>query len=243
VAVSFFRVFFSRRKECEWLNKLGQSGHKLLRIKDSKYYFEKNDSTYSYFIEHLAFSSQSDLASEYYTSCIGRGIQPVIYDKNWVYFVSESEGLEMGSSAYMNNASFHFWKMFYYFFFSLCGCVFSGYQVFAIEFLKRIGQAGDGRITTFLSLGRSNSILVALLNVLKRIGNYLIKAINGYFSIWTNIFGEYEPIAVLSVIVPLTLILLTMVAFHLNEYISYRLDIKKISDINNKEERVSDYAE
>lgn len=241
--VSIFKVFFTKRKECAWLNELGKSGHLLLKIKDSKYIFEKNDSTYSYSIENLGFSSQSKDAEAYYALRVHDGIRPIIYDKNWVYFVSENKAIECSEKAILKNASFHFWKMFYCFFFAFCGCVFSGYQVFSIELLKRIGQIGDGRITTLLLMNRSNSIFTALLNALKRIINHLIKAINGYFSIWTEIFGEYEPIAVLSILIPITLLLLIFGAFHFDEYIHYRSYAKSTKEVKSKKECVADNAE
>ena len=96
--VSVFKVFLSKRKECAWLNELGKAGHLLLKIKDSKYFFDKKNSVYSYSIEHLPFSSQSDEADDYYRSRLGEGIKPVVYDKNWVYFVFESENVELDSS-------------------------------------------------------------------------------------------------------------------------------------------------
>lgn len=234
--VSIFKVFFSKRKECAWLNQLGKSGHLLLKIKDSKYYFLKNDNVYSYSLEHLGFSSQSEKAEEYYRSRAENGVKPIIYDKNWVYFVHENGDFEPDKNVIRKNASYHFWKMLYYYFFALCGCVFCGYQAFSIEFLKRVGQAGDGRITTLLSMSRSTSFYTALINVLKKIGNYLIKVFNGYFSIWTDIFGEYEPIAVISVIAPITVFLIVIGSFHFEEYLAHRSD-NKVCILNVKNEK------
>ncbi len=233
--VSVFKIFISKRKELEWLNSLGKDGHLLLKIKDSKYYFEKNDNVYSYSIENLGFSSQSDLASDYYLNQSKKGIRPIIYDRNWVYFVSENDVFTQDSVALKRNAKHHFWKMLYYFFFGFCGCIVSGYQAFSFEFLKRIEQVGDGRITSSFVMSRSTNTLTALLNVLKKMGNYLIKIVNGYFRIWTNIFGENEPVIVIAVVAPITVVLLIFGAFHLDEYLHFRTSVRKLNDNNSKE--------
>ncbi len=243
--VAFFKFFLSKRKEMIWLNKLGQSGHLLKKVNDSKYYFEKSDTEkYHYFIEHLKFSPRSDDAEEYFDSLSEINVTPVVYDKNWVYFVSSDEKYEPGRASFMNNANFHLVKLLYYFFFAVCGAVLCGYHAYSIDFLIRIGEAGDGRITKIISLSRSSNALYAVLNLFKRMCNYLIKLTNGYFKIWTNIFGEYEPIAVLSVAIPITVLLLIVGAVHLDEYISYRLEANKLNkSLSEDKESESNDAE
>ncbi len=240
--VKFFKVFFSKHKECQWLNELGESGHLLTKINDSRYHFEKSDEhKYKYSVEHLDFSPQSNDAQIYFKSRLNSGVKPLVSDNNWVYFVSENEGIELDNKVFKKNALYHFWRFIYTFFFAQCGSFLVGYHIFSIKLLERLGQAGDGRISSYLSLSRSTSILYALLNLFKRIGNYMIDVLNGYFKIWTHFFGESDPIAVISIVIPITIVLFLIAAFHFNEFLLYKKLSKGIQ--NNQQEDINENAE
>lgn len=241
--VSYFKVFFSKRKEAIWLNELGEKGYLLKHISDSKYTFEYfEDQKYYYSVEHLDFSPRSERAEEYYKDRLELELKPIITDNNWVYFVRENKPLEYDENVNRNSASYHFWKMIYTVFFSFCGSVLCGYHFYAIGFLERIGQAGDGKISSYLSPTRSTSAFHAALNIVKRVANYMLDALNGYFKLWTYFLGENDAVAVISIVLPITVILLIISAFHMYEYLSYIKKPEEIS-LNNVEELINEDAE
>lgn len=227
---SVFKVFFSKKKETEWLNNMGHSGFYLSYINDSKYVFDVREGHfYGYSIEYLNCSPESDDAISYYKQYEAQGVYPVVSSGNWVYFVSEDKPIVVTPESYKKNSLFYFWRVFYLLFFSLCGAIVCGYQAFSVGYLERIGQHGNGQIREVLNITGNNAIL----DTLKKLGNFLIDFVNRYFKLWTNIFGESDAVAVISIVAPITLALLIIAGFNLNEYFIYR-SLSKVSLPQNK---------
>lgn len=227
---SMYKFFFSRIKEAEWLNAMGSEGYLLTEINDSKYTFIKNDENenkYYYSIEYLEGSPQSHSSVEYYKSREGLDIKPLISAGNWVYFVRQNEPIEISTETHKSNSSVYLRRTIYLLFFSLCGAILTGYHIYAAKFLEGIGLAGDGRITKKLAKVNSDNFFEQVLNGLKAIVNFIFKMINNYFDFWTDIFGKNEAVAVLSVVIPITLILIVIAAFNIDEYLKHRYLFKK----------------
>lgn len=220
---SIFKVFFSKEKEEKWLNSMGEKGYSLVSINDSKYQFDINEeNTYNYSIEYLSCSPRSEDAILYFKSREEDAIFPIVSSGNWVYFSKKDGNIVKNSDVYKNNSMFYFWRALYMLFFGFCGAVVCGYQAFAIGFLERIGHTGNGMISKTFEMSKSTNVLNKVLNVLKKIGNIFFKMINKYFEFWTNILGESDAVAVISVVAPLTALLLVLGALNLKRYISYR---------------------
>lgn len=224
---SFFKVFFSKEKETDWLNSLGQEGYLLTGIYDSKYVFEQaEDQKIYYSIEYLVASPQSEEAKTYIDFRLSQGVNPVVSSGNWVYFVSKKGEVKKNSLIYNKNAKFYFWRSLYLLFFGLCGAILSGYQFFAIDYLKKIGHTGNGQIRNMLDMSQSGP-LSGLFNALKTFANFLFELLNKYFKLWTNVLGKSDAVAVLSILLPVTVILLVIAGFNINEYILYKTKAKK----------------
>lgn len=217
------KVFFSKLKECAWLNKMGASGYRLVKISDSKYVFEHSEEhKYYYSVEYLDNSPQSDTAIEYYESRKEEGIQPVIIAGNWVYFLREDNKIECDPEVYKQNSIFYLPRVLYLFFFALVGCLVNGYQFYCIGYLDKIGHISDELVITPQGIEDAKTIFDTILNSAKNLLNHLINLANGYFKIWFGIFGENDAIAVISVILPITIVLIVLACFNLDEYLKHR---------------------
>lgn len=239
---SFFRVFFSKNKEKEWLNKMGKLGYLLVSANDSVYKFEHNDCEYSYSVEYLNCPPNSVEAEEYFKQQEQKGIQPLLASGNWVYFVSSEIQLTNTPDACKMNARFYFWKSLYFMFFASALAMVCGYQAFAYGYLELIGHEGNGLIREFLSTDSTGGTFSGLLNVLKSIVNFLGEILNSYFSLWTGIFGENDAIMVISIIAPIAFVLYIFAALNINEYLIYRSQLKRLK-LNSKVLEGEDDAE
>ncbi len=220
---TFFKVFFSKKKECDWLNTLGEKGFLLEKINDSKYYFEQDsEHKFYYSIENLEGSPESDTSLEYFKSRTDEGIEPIISHGNWIYFVCKDKPIALTPSASKNNARFYLWKSIYQFFFAICGAVLCGYQLFAAEMLERLGQQGDGLITDKFSLSSGAGVASAVLNIFKRVANYFVDFINQYLKLWSKIFGENDAFAVIAIVLPIVIILTVVGSLNFSEYFSFK---------------------
>lgn len=230
---SIFKIFFSKKKEMAWLNSLGKQGYLLTSINDSRYSFEiSEEHKYSYSIEYMDCSPLSDTATEYYKSREKNSVTPLVSSGNWVYFAATDKEIIMTSEINKKNSKFYFWRSLYYLFFSLCGSILIGYQIFCINYLERIGHEGNGQIREMLNTSKNSGVLSGLLNVLKSIVNHLFELINKYFKLWTNIFGESDAVAVISIVAPIVLFLIFKVAFNIDQYIYFRTKASKLYDDN-----------
>lgn len=233
---SFFKVFFSKSKEQDWLNELGKDGYLLKKISDSKYYFDISDSDkYTYSIEYLDCSPKSEMADEYYKSREEKNIVPIITSGNWVYFCGTNSIIEDCSEIYNKNSSFYFWRCFYLLFFSVFGAVLSGYQAFAAKFIPAVGHTGNGRFG-LLELEENAADFVAFLNVLKKWWNGILELLNNtYLKLLTNIFGENDTVFVQAIVIPLVIVLSILFALNFEQYILYRKKAKNSKSRDKKE--------
>ena len=222
---SVFKVFFSKEKENNWLNSLGQQGFLLESIWDSKYIFTKyEDEKFYYSIENLDCSPRSAQANEYFAEREGLGITPLLASGNWVYFVSKNTEIPCTKEICKKNSRVYFWRSLYLLFFAIWASVLCGYHIFMAGYLNIIGQAGEGCIELLSTDGN-----VEMLNLLKSGFNYILKAINAYFGIWTDIFGKNDAVAIVSAIIPILLIILLFAAFNLDSYICFKQKGKRVS--------------
>lgn len=226
---SVFKVFFSKDKETKWLNQLGRDGYLLDSVNDSKYRFIKHEGKVFYYsIEYLDCSPRSEGANEYFKSREDLEIMPILASGNWVYFVSDKSEIECTEEICKKNSKVYFWRSLYLLFFAVCGSILCGYHAFMVDYLQIIEQAGDGQIEMLSTNGS-----IAILNLIKFGVNYILKAINAYFRIWTDIFGENDSVAVISAIIPIILILVVIATFNLDSYIFYFNKRRAIKKENN----------
>lgn len=220
---SVFKIFFSKDKETKWLNQMGQEGYILDSVSDSKYKFVKQDDVIHYSIEYLDCSPHSDEAVSYFKSREDIGVTPILASGNWVYFISKETEIECTKEICKKNSKPYFWRSLYLLFFAICGSVLCGYHMFAAGFLENIGEAGNGQLEMLSTDGN-----FALYNAIKSGFNYILKAINAYFRIWTDIFGKNDAVAVVSALIPIILILLVIAAFNIDSYICFKNKRKAI---------------
>ena len=233
---SVFKVFFSKEKENNWLNSMGQEGYLLSEINDSKYIFIKSETEkYYYSIEYLDTSPFSNIAEEYFASRKENGVHPLVSSGNWVYFVSSKSNIILNADSYKKNSKVYFWRSLYLFFFALCGATLCGYQAFSVKFLNCIGHVGNGQVD-LLSTSDTKGLLSGLLNILKYIANFFLNVLNSYFKVWTNIFGESDAVAVISIIAPLVLLLLIICCFNFDNYVFFSKKEKLLYKENDNDE-------
>ena len=227
MATSLFKVFLSKEKENKWLNLMGSKGYKLISINDSKYSFEiSEEHTYSYSVEYLGCSPRSEGAVAYFETLKEKDIFPVLSSGLWVYLCKIDGVINTTADAYKKNATCYFWRAFYMLFFAICGAIVCGYQAFAVNYLKIVGYDGMGMITKTYEMSKKTDILHKTLNVLRTIVNFLYTMLNKYFQLWTKSFGRSDAVAVISIVAPITLVLLVWGAIELEKYVSYRKAMK-----------------
>lgn len=220
---SVFKIFFSKLSEEKWLNTMGEKGFELIGINDSKYTFSKSENLkFTYSIQQLGFSPKSTDAIDYYKSLEAEGIKPALSSGNWVYFVKSNGEIITSPDVYKRNAMPYFWRSLYMLFFGLCGSVVCGYQIFAIKFLQRVGYDGKGFIEKTYNTTDDGGLFTIAVNALKGLGNIFFKLLNAYFKLWTNAFGNSDAVAVISIVAPITVLLLIFGAINLQKYLQYR---------------------
>lgn len=235
----YFRVFFSKIKEVSWLNKLGKEGYLLTKIADSRYFFTRNEGKiYSYSIEFLDASPKSDTAAEYFESKMEQQIYPVIAGKNWVYFVSEINAIEISADTYKKNSKFYFWRCCYLMFISVLGAIVCGYQAFASAFILNAKHTGTGNIAITKVKGNSfwDAICKAWNSILEFINNT-------YLHMLRVIFGESDAVFIIAVCLPVVIITAVLFAFNLNEYISFKGLEYRTRHMKSEEEEAETNAE
>lgn len=229
---SYFKVFFSKYKECDWLNRMGEKGYFLTKISDSRYYFKCSDEhKYKYSIEYLNVSAKSDEAISYYDSRRNYGVFPFISSDNWVYFYVEDGNIEDSLSIHQKNAVFYFWRSLYLFFFTLVSAVLCGYHYFAGDFIKRAGHSGNGSFGLLEVKGTS------FLDTLKSLWNNVLEFINNtYLKLFALIFGENDSSIVLAFLIPVVIVLTVLFALNLNEFVTCKIKCKKFQAVKVKGE-------
>ena len=226
---SCFKVFFSKNKECRWLNSMGEKGYLLTKIKDNKYYFTHSKKhTYSYSIEHLDSAIQSEEAEKYFASLEEKGIVPIIYGGCWVYFSAINKTIQQTCEIHKKNSSVYFWRALYLLFFSCVGAVLCGYHAFAADFIVNVGHMGKGRIPLFDIKGDS------LLDTLKDVLNHLFDFLSDtYIKLFTMMFGENDAALALSVLIPATIVITVFFALNIYEYFVCRKLAKSHKEATN----------
>lgn len=216
-----FKLFFSHIKECAWLEQMGSAGYLLVSLNDSKYGFTFNEGhTYHYSIENLGAPAQSDAADAYYCERESMNIKPVLSNGQWVYFCREDEPIPLNADTYKKNGFVYRVRMLYLYAFSLVFAAVCGYQLYAVGYLESVGYK-SGAVSP-LTIGNAVSFLERVLVVLKKFVNLLISILNGYFRLWTNALGDSDAIRVFSVLLPITVVLIVIGSFNLDEYLKYR---------------------
>ena len=71
---------------------------------------------------------------------------------------------------------------------------------------------------------------------------------NGSFKIWTNIFGNNDAVAVISILIPIIILLLIFATFNLDEYYGYtkliakskkdKIEITSVKGETNEEQEI-----
>ncbi len=210
---SFFKIFFSKTKEKNWLDKLGKQGYLLTEIKDSKYYFEHSEEhTYTYSIENLGASSESEIGMEYISSYKEKNVDFVLEKGTWSYFVSIDNEFIIEPSVYKKNNEVYIWRMLYLGFFAIASAVVFGYQLFATDFLVNIGHKSDGGLAYVPEESRLDAFQNACFKVLNQT----------YFIPFRLIFGLNDASVVISLVLPAMIILGVLFVFNLDEYLNNR---------------------
>ncbi len=213
-----FKIFFSKSKECNWLNSLGKQGYLLSKISDSRYFFSVSENkVYSYSIEYLNSSPNSEDSEEYMLKQKENGIYPIITGKNWMYFASETTIIEPSADVYKKNSIFYFWRWLYSLLFSVLGALVCGYQAFASRFIIDTGHTGTGHIKISEVEGNSFGDVIA------KAWNQILRFIdNTYLKMFRNIFGGSDAVFVLAVAVPVVILSVTYFTFNFDEYLIQR---------------------
>ncbi len=229
---SYFKIFFSKIKERKWLDKMGDDGYRLTKIKDSKYFFSHSDEhKYKYSIEFLDTSPQSECAEEYYIELEKDGIKPILTSGNWVYFIKSNGNIVHTADVYKKNGIFYLWRSIYLLFFAVFGAIVCGYQAYAAKFLPYMGHTSDGKLS-LLEIKDSESVLVEMLNIVKNWVNNIFEFLNGgYFGIFRNFFGNTDAAVVIALILPIVIILTVLFALNFDQYLEYRSLIPNKSTI------------
>ncbi len=217
---SFFKIFFSKTKEKQWLDSLGEKGYLLVKIKDSKYYFEcSEEHSYSYSIENLGVSHESDVGIEYISKYSENGVDFLFEKGTWSYFVSVDNAISVTADVYKKNSDVYLWRMIYLGFFAVVFAVVLGYQLFATDFLVNIGHESDGAVA-----------YVVEENVFDKIENAVLKVLNNsYFVPFRVIFGSNDASVVIALVLPAVVILGILFAFNVDEYIVNRNLFKSLA--------------
>ena len=234
-----FKPFFSKVKERKWLDSMGENGYLLQDINDSSYTFEINPGKrYYYCIENLSVSPYSDTADEYFASRISEGIKPVYSKGNWVYSVRENEPVEIPEKVRKSIAGIYGTRCIYLYFFALVLAFVCGFQFYAVNYLDAVGYVSKNIKLIEILPNENGAFFVGFKNFFKGIGNIFINLANGYFKLWTDVFGNSDAIKVVSVLLPVLVVLLIIAAFNLDEYLKYRKN-KPIKNTENDSENNS----
>ncbi len=232
----YLKVFFSKKKEIDWLNSMGKQGYLLTKVSDSKYYFTHSDKhKYSYFIEHLNSAVDSEDSAEYISAKQSAGATLVTNIGLWAYFVYNEPTYKPNTTAYKNNSIPYLWRTIYLMFFIIMGAIFAGYQAFAADFLTRVGYESDG----YIGLIQINSDASTFGKGFKTIVNSLVGFINEhYLSFFVEKFGASDACIVLGALIPVILILLVFFTLNLDEYIEWKMLSKGKKSRFNKAKKV-----
>ncbi len=223
---TFYKIFFSKVNEKAWLNHMGSMGYKLLKIKDSKYYFEVSDEhKYFYSIENIGCSPKSNVALEYIDKYSSQNVNFALSKGNWMYFLSEDYDFAISSSVYKKNNDVYFWRLIYLGFFAIAFAVVLGYQLFATDFLSKIGHISDGKVAAI----PVESIFDSLQNSFFKLLN------NSYFVPFRMIFGYNDASVVIALVLPVVIICSILFSLNLDEYLNNRNLIRQKSN-DEKEE-------
>lgn len=214
----FYMIFFSKQKECEWLNDMGKKGFCLTKINDSCYHFTLySKQVFHYSIEHLDFPVGSEKCNEYFEELSNNKITHLFTKGKWSYFYTISAAIVQNKNTLKNNRSVYGWRTFYLFVFSLISSIFCGYHVFASKYILNAGHTGTGRLQPFKI--NDETYFNSLKELLNKFAEFLN---NGYLSVFRNIFGENDSAVVLAFLIPITIVLIVYFALNLNECVRYK---------------------
>ncbi len=236
-----FKLFFSHIKEEKWLNEMGQKGYFLTGLVDSRYTFEHDEAhTYSYCIQNIGASANSDIATEYFGRMQGEGINPIIASGHWIIFCKKDGEILPDAEVIKKNSITYKVRTLYYYGFSLVLALVSGYQLYAVNYLESVGYK-SGPIG-LLELAESESFLQKIGNAAKSVVNFLADSVNSYFNMWIRWLSKCQSptcttvehvcgsdaIRVLSVLIPILVILILFGTFNLDEWISHAKRVKDL---------------
>lgn len=213
-----FKLFFSKHEECQWLNKMGVKGYRLEKISRSYYYFEHEKNTiFSYSIEYLDCPQKSEQAIEHFEIRKNKGENHLFRKGKWDYFRSNGKKINLTAEGKNKISNLYFWRTLYLFFFSLVSTLLCGYQMFALTYLEIFEHRGDGKFDMLVPKGKP------FFDKLKLFWNEILDFFNNtYFKIFTKIFGENPVALVMAFLLPITIVLITLFAMNLDEYIFWR---------------------
>ncbi len=225
---SVFKVFFSKHKERIWLDSLGEKGWLLKKANDARYTFEiSEDKHYSYSLEYLPYPCESAEADEYFASLERQGVFPVLSSGRWIYLASESGNIDHPAEEHRANSKPYLTKAVYCFFFAAVFAIVCGYQFYAIGYLDSVGYDMGSQAVSLISSMPGEGAHIAVLNVMIAVLNFFIRIINGYFELWFIFMPRSAASAVISVVLPVTVITAVLGALNFSEYLSYRSLMKK----------------
>lgn len=208
------KQFFSAKKECAWLNRLGEQGYRLTSRKDTKYSFEVCDGkVWHYDLEWLDMSAESEQAKDYLAMREKRGELLAATYSLWAYFVSEKpiaatcEGCKRTAAHYRNISIFLY-------FVDAVVAVLIGYQVYIRSFLETQGILMKVPVMT-----EAENWFLKILYRIAYGGKLLF---HRYNELWAKLFGETKATMLLGIMIPLAVILTVIGAWLLSESFAYR---------------------
>ena len=208
------KSFFSSMKECEWLNRLGQKGYKLVDRRDGRYDFEVDESqTWHYSVEWLDCSPKSEEGQAYIRSREESGAELAVVFSLWAYFVSPepipvcAEGKRRTAIHYRNVA------LLLYVFDAIAAALI-GYHYVIRSFLET-----QKVFLTAPELKKSGNIII---NLARRLVYGAKELLYRYGKLWGRLFGESKAALALGILIPLVIVLSVAGAFWTAEWLKNR---------------------
>ena len=202
--ISKFKIFTSKNAELAWLNDMGRKGYLLVSINDSKFKFEQHEGeVYYYTCENIGISPKCEKGEAIISQYAAEGKKALLCSGNKVYFMSYSP-VRVSKRTILTEYVSSLTREAYYSMLSVVLFAITFYQIKSISFLDSVGYTSEE--LSQKTVGNSSTLFGMITNAWRTVLNQVIKFINFYFSLWTDIFGNSDAVKVMSVVLPLAII-------------------------------------
>ena len=217
--------FFSSRKECDWLNKLGGQGYLLIARTENSYTFEQTQKTLFYSVEWLDCSPECEDAANYIQAYKEIGVGLAATYSLWAYFVS-SAPIEPSADACRRTAVRYRNTALWLCAADLITAVLVAYQFSVIPYL----QANKVLFKAPTLESASNGFL----QLLYRLWYGAEKILYYYTKLCSNLFGNTKATLALGILIPLAIVLSVLSALWIGEWIKNLPPKTKLTEEENE---------